>query len=63
MNILLYDFLNSYIQYDLVYYLEKMGHNCNNVSYSQQVDKYNDNSFTMKMEKDLEKYIKNVMAN
>lgn len=54
MNILLYDFLNSYIQYDLVYYLEKMGHNCNNVSYSQQVDKYNDNSFTMKMEKDLE---------
>ena len=54
MHILLYDFLNSYIQYDLVYYLEKMGHNCNNVSYSQQVDKYNDNSFTMKMEKDLE---------
>ena len=54
MHILLYDFLNSYIQYDLVYYLEKMGHNCNNVSYRQQVDKYNDNSFTMKMEKDLE---------
>ncbi len=54
MNILLYDFLNSYIQYDLVYYLEKLGYKCNNVSYRQQVDKYNDNSFTMKMEKDLE---------
>ena len=31
-----------------------MGHKCNNVSYSQKVDKYNDNSFIMKMEKDLE---------
>lgn len=53
MNILLYDFLNSYIQYDLVHYLEKMGHKCNNVAYRQQVDKYNDDAFTGRMEKDL----------
>ena len=39
MNILLYDFLNSYIQYDLVYYLIKAGHKCNNVSYDKEVDK------------------------
>ena len=53
MNILLYDFLNSYIQPDLVYYLEKMGHQCTNVLYRQKLDKYNDDSFTARMERDL----------
>ena len=53
MNILLYDFLNSYIQYDLVYFLQKAGHKCNNVSYRQQVDKYEDEAFMSRMEKDL----------
>ncbi len=53
MNILLYDFLNSYIQYDLVYFLEKAGHKCNNVLYRKGVDKYNDEAFTVHMEKDL----------
>lgn len=53
MNILLYDFLNSYIQPDLVYYLEKMGHRCNNVLYRDGVDKYEDEKFTGRMEKDL----------
>ncbi len=55
MNILLYDFLNSYIQYDLVFYLLKMGHNCNNVPYRKEIDKYNDDEFTEKMEDDLKK--------
>ena len=54
MNILLYDFLNSYIQYDLVYFLQKMGHKCCNVSYRETVDKYNDDAFTARMESDLE---------
>ncbi len=53
MNILLYDFLNSYIQYDLVFFLQKLGHKCNNVSYRQQVDKYSDEAFMGRMEKDL----------
>ncbi len=53
MNILLYDFLNSYIQPDLVYYLEKMGHHCTNVLYRQNVDKYNDRTFMERMERDL----------
>ncbi len=53
MNILLYDFLNSYIQYDLVYFLEKLGHRCNNVSYHKSVDKYEDETFMQRMEKDL----------
>ncbi|WP_029232815.1 CgeB family protein [Butyrivibrio sp. VCB2006] len=53
MNILLYDFLNSYIQHDLVYYLEKMGHHCTNVLYRQKLDKYNDSIFTERMERDL----------
>ncbi len=53
MKILLYDFLNSYIQYDLVYYLEKMGHKCNNINYGKKPDKYNDEEFDGKMEKDL----------
>ncbi len=55
MNILLYDFLNSYIQTDLVFYLQKLGHKCNNVSYRNTVDKYNDDAFTSKMEDDLSK--------
>ena len=54
MNILLYDFLNSYIQPDLVFYLEKMGHKCNNVLYRKGLDKYNDDEFTAQMEKDVE---------
>jgi spore maturation protein CgeB len=53
MNILLYDFLNSYIQSDLVYYLEKMGHHCTNVLYREGIDKYNDDNFTSRMERDL----------
>ncbi len=53
MKILLYDFLNSYIQFDLVYYLEKMGHKCNNINYGKKPDKYNDEEFDGKMEKDL----------
>ncbi len=53
MNILLYDFLNSYIQYDLVYYLQKAGHKCNNVLYREGIDKYDDEAFTARMEKDL----------
>lgn len=53
MNILLYDFLNSYIQYDLVYFLQKMGHKCNNIAYRQEIDKYVDDAFTAKMEQDL----------
>ena len=53
MNILLYDFLNSYIQPDLVFYLEKMGHKCNNVSYRKELDKYNDDAFMTQMEKDV----------
>ena len=53
MNILLYDFLNSYIQYDLVYYLQKAGHKCNNVLYREGIDKYEDEAFTVRMEKDL----------
>ena len=53
MNILLYDFLNSYIQYDLVYYLEKAGHRCNNIRYGSKPDKYEDEPFFARMEKDL----------
>ena len=53
MNILLYDFLNSYIQYDLLFYLQRMGHKCNNVSYREKIDKYNDEAFSKKMEDDL----------
>ena len=53
MNILLYDFLNSYIQYDLVYFLKKAGHKCNNVLYREGIDKYEDEAFTARMEKDL----------
>jgi spore maturation protein CgeB len=54
MNILLYDFLNSYIQYDLIYYLKKFGNKCNNVPYRTEVDKYYDEAFTRKMEADLD---------
>ena len=53
MNILLYDFLNSYIQHDLIFFLHKMGHKCNNVNYHKEVDKYNDDAFFEKMEQDL----------
>ncbi len=53
MTILLYDFLNSYIQPDLVYYLEKAGHKCNNVNYGSRPDKYEDKAFMDRMEKDL----------
>ncbi len=53
MNILLYDFLNSYIQSDLVFFLKKLGHKCNNVSYRKKVDKYNDDDFMALMEKDV----------
>ncbi len=53
MRILLYDFLNSYIQYDLVFFLQKMGHKCNNISYREKVDKYNDEKFMSRMEKDV----------
>ena len=53
MNILLYDFLNSYIQPDLVFFLEKMGHKCNNINYRKELDKYNDDAFMTQMEKDV----------
>ena len=53
MNILLYDFLNSYIQYDLLYYLKKMGHKCNNILYRKQLDKYEDTAFMDLMEKEV----------
>ncbi len=53
MNILLYDFLNSYIQHDLIFFLQKMGHKCNNVNYHKEVDKYNDDAFFERMEHDL----------
>ena len=33
MNILLYDFLNSYILHDLIYFLQKQRHNCNFYAY------------------------------
>ena len=56
MNILLYDFLNSYIQSDLVYYLEKMGHHCTNVLYREGVDKYDDDRFATRMERDLRSF-------
>ena len=56
MNILLYDFLNSYIQHDLVYYLEKMGHHCTNVLYREGVDKYDDDRFMVRMERDLRSF-------
>lgn len=53
MKILLYDFLNSYIQHDLLYFLEKMGHSCVNVKYLEDVDKYQDEAFEARMEQDL----------
>ncbi len=53
LKILLYDFLNSYIQHDLVYYLEKMGHQCNNIQYHEELDRYNDEKFMAAMEKEL----------
>lgn len=53
MNILLYDFLNSYIQYDLLYFLKKLGHKCNNILYRKQLDKYEDTAFMDLMEKEV----------
>lgn len=53
MHILLYDFLNSYIQYDLVYYLQKMGHNCKSIYYKLGENRNVDDAFTSRMEKDL----------
>ena len=61
MNILLYDFLNSYIQHDLVYYLEKMGHHCTNVLYREGVDKYDDDRFMVRMERDLRSFSYNLV--
>lgn len=52
MNILLYDFLNSYIQYDLIYFLKKMGHKCNSILYRKQLDKYEDADFMDAMERE-----------
>lgn len=54
MNILLYDFLNSYILHDLIYFLQKQGHNCNCIMYRQEVDKYDDDPFTAKMDTELD---------
>lgn len=54
MNILLYDFLNSYMQHDLLYFLEKMGHKCRNINYD--CDKMHSDrvAFKNSMEKELE---------
>ncbi len=54
MNILLYDFLNSYIQYDLLYFLKKMGHKCNNIKADNPDDKYYDEKFMREMRHELE---------
>ncbi len=54
MNILLYDFLNSYIQKDLIFFLEKAGHKCNNINCQKPEDIYNDEGFMGRMKKDLE---------
>ena len=53
MNILLYDFLNSYIQYDILFFLEKMGYKCNNILVGRKVDKYEDQEFMDSMENDV----------
>ena len=54
MNILLYDFLNSYIQQDLIFFLEKAGHKCNSISCKKPEDVYNDEGFMGRMRRDLE---------
>lgn len=54
MNILLYDFLNSYIQQDLIFFLEKAGHKCNSISCKKPEDVYNDEGFMSRMRRDLE---------
>ena len=50
MNILLFDFLGSYIQSDLIACLTLSGHHCDNISYSLH-DKYQDDAFTFLMKK------------
>lgn len=54
MNILLYDFLNSYIQYDLLYFLQKLGHKCNNIKADNPADKYHDDRFMEGMRRELD---------
>ena len=54
MNILLYDFLNSYIQKDLIFFLEKAGHACNSISCTKPEDVYEDEAFMSRMRKDVE---------
>ncbi len=54
MNILLYDFLNSYIQNDLLFFLEKAGHKCNNIPCQKPEDVYNDEAFMSRMRRDLQ---------
>lgn len=46
MNILLYD-MSSFIQSDLIYYLEQEGHHCRNIRYKFE-DKYADSFFERK---------------
>lgn len=46
MNILMYD-MSSFIQRDLIYYLEQAGHHCRNIRYKFE-DKYNDAFFEKK---------------
>ncbi len=53
MNILLYDFLNAYTQYDLIYYLEKMGHKCHNVKYDSDALRTDTTKFASMMAKEL----------
>lgn len=52
MNILLHD-MTSYIQKDLIYYLEQAGHHCHNVIYSFS-DRENDPFFISKFSKIIE---------
>ncbi len=53
MKILLYDFLNSYIQKDLIFFLEKAGHRCNSISCPKPEDVYEDETFMSRMRKDV----------
>ena len=54
MNILLYDFLNSYIQKDLIFFLEKAGHRCHSISCRKPEDVYDDGAFESRMKKEVE---------
>lgn len=53
MKILLYD-ITSYMQRDLIHYLQKMGHKCRNIIY-KTLDKYEDEFFERKFEEQLKK--------